>query len=331
MTSSNGKRWLVAALGEPEDVLQLRESEVPPPAPGDVVVDVEACALNFADDLLCRGIYQEKPPLPFSPGLELAGVVAEAGEGSRFAVGDRVAGSALLPYGALATRGQARATDVYPLPDGVPAVDAAAMHMTYQTCWFALHRRARLHPDDTLLVHAGAGGVGSAAIQLGKAAGARVIATAGGAEKVALCRELGADVAVDHRADDFVTVVNDLTDGRGADVILDPVGGETFERSRKCIAWEGRILVVGAASGTYFASPTNHIMVKNYSVVGVHWGGYLTRNPELVRGAHDDLMRLYRAGTVKPIVSRVVPLEDALGALVELARGRTTGKLVVTP
>jgi NADPH2:quinone reductase len=269
--------------------------------------------------------------LPFTPGLELAGVVAEAGEGSRYQVGDRVAGSALLPYGGLASRGQARATDVYPLPDGVPAVDAAAMHVTYQTCWFALHRRARLQPNDTLLVHAGAGGVGSAAIQLGKAAGARVIATAGGDEKVALCRQLGADVAVDHRTDDFVAVVNDLTDGRGADVVLDPVGGETFERSRKCIAWEGRILVVGAASGTYFAAPTNHIMVKNYSVVGVHWAGYLTRNPELVRGAHDDLMRAYRAGTVKPIVSRLVPLDEARAALVELAQGRTTGKIVVTP
>jgi len=329
--TARARRWLVREHGAPEDVLELHDEGVPSPGPGDVVVDVEACALNFADDLLCRGTYQEKPPLPFTPGLELAGVVAEAGEGSRHQVGDRVAGSALLPYGGLASRGQARATDVYPLPDGVPAVDAAAMHVTYQTCWFALHRRARLQPNDTLLVHAGAGGVGSAAIQLGKAAGARVIATAGGDEKVALCRQLGADVAVDHRTDDFVAVVNDLTEGRGADVVLDPVGGETFERSRKCIAWEGRILVVGAASGTYFAAPTNHIMVKNYSVVGVHWAGYLTRNPELVRGAHDDLMRAYRAGTVKPIVSRIVPLDEARAALVELAQGRTTGKIVVTP
>ncbi len=329
--TARARRWLVREHGAPEDVLELHDEVVPSPGPGDVVVDVEACALNFADDLLCRGTYQEKPPLPFTPGLELAGVVAEAGEGSRHQVGDRVAGSALLPYGGLASRGQARATDVYPLPDGVPAVDAAAMHVTYQTCWFALHRRARLQPNDTLLVHAGAGGVGSAAIQLGKAAGARVIATAGGDEKVALCRQLGADVAVDHRTDDFVAVVNDLTEGRGADVVLDPVGGETFERSRKCIAWEGRILVVGAASGTYFAAPTNHIMVKNYSVVGVHWAGYLTRNPELVRGAHDDLMRAYRAGTVKPIVSRIVPLDEARAALVELAQGRTTGKIVVTP
>jgi NADPH:quinone reductase len=140
---------------------------------------------------------------------------------------------------------------------------------------------------------------------------------------------LGADIAIDHRTDDFVQAVNEATDGSGADIVLDPVGGDTFERSRHCIAWEGRILVVGAASGTYFSAPTNHVMVKNYSVVGVHWGGYLTRNPELVRSAHDDLMRLYRDGVVKPFVSRVVPLDAARDALVELAEGRTVGKIVV--
>jgi NADPH2:quinone reductase len=256
-------------------------------------------------------------------------VVVDADGSGRHPVGTRVAGSALLPHGALAERCRARNEDVYPLPEGVSGVDAAAMHVTYQTCWFALHRRARLQPDDTLLVHAGAGGVGSAAIQLGKAAGATVVATAGGEEKTAICRALGADVAIDHRAQDFVTVVNELTDGRGADVVLDPVGGDTFERSRHCIAWEGRLLVVGAASGAYHAAATNHVMVKNYSIVGVHWAGYLTRNPELVRGAHDDLMRLYRAGTVKPMVSRVVPFDEARDALIELAAGRTVGKLVV--
>jgi NADPH2:quinone reductase len=325
------RRWLVREHGPPADVLELHHGPVPPADETEVVIDVSACALNFADDLLCRGTYQEKPPVPFSPGLELAGVVTDAGPTSRHSVGDRVVGSARLPFGALAERAKARSDDVYHLPDGVSAVDAVAMHVTYQTCWFALHRRARVQPGDTLLVHAGAGGIGSAAIQLGKAAGARVIATAGGAEKVDRCGTLGADVSIDYQRDDFVAVVKELTDGLGADIILDPVGGETFERSRRCIAWEGRILVVGAASGGYFSAPTNHVMVKNYSIVGVHWGGYLTRNPELVRGAHDDLMRLYRAGTVKPLVSRVAPLEDARDALVELAGGRTTGKIVVTP
>lgn len=328
--ATTNHRWLVQRHGPPADVLALGETSLPPATDESVVVKVEACALNFADDLLCRGTYQEKPALPFSPGLDLAGLVIDAGANGRHAVGDRVVGSAELPWGALGEYCLARANDVYHLPDTVPGVDAAAMHVTYQTCWFALHRRARLQPSDTLLVHAGAGGVGSAAIQLGKAAGARVVATAGGPDKVARCVALGADVAVDHRTEDFVAVVNDVTGGRGAEVILDPVGGDTFERSRHCIAWEGCILVVGAASGRYFEAPTNHVMVKNYSIVGVHWGGYLTRNPELVRGAHDDLMRLYRTGVVEPLVSRVVPFEEARDALIELAEGRTVGKLVVT-
>jgi NADPH2:quinone reductase len=325
------RRWLVHEHGAPAAVLRLTPTPPPEPGPGSVVVGVNACALNFADDLLCRGTYQEQPELPFTPGLEFAGVVRTADGRGRFAAGDRVAGSARLPYGALGEVCLADTADVFGLPPAVPDVDAAAMHVTYQTCWFALHRRARLQADEALLVHAGAGGVGSAAIQLGKAAGATVIATAGGPEKVKRCVELGADVAVDYHTEDFVPIVNDATRGRGADVILDPVGGDTFDASRRCIAWEGRILVVGAAGGRYFEAPTNHVMVKNYSIVGVHWGGYRTRNHELVRGAHDDLMRLYREGAVAPLVSRVVPLEAARDALVELAEGRTVGKLVVTP
>jgi NADPH:quinone reductase len=328
-TTAEFRRWFVREHGAPQDVLELGQSAVPPATDGEMVVEVEACALNFADDLLCRGKYQAKPPLPFTPGLEFAGVVVDASPGARHDPGDRVVGSAQLPYGALAERCRARVDDAYRLPADIPAVDAVAMHVTYQTCWFALHRRARVQPNDTVLVHAGAGGVGSAAIQLAKAAGARVITTAGGPDKVARCVELGADLAIDHSTDDFVVAVNEATGGLGADIVLDPVGGDTFERSRHCIAWEGRILVVGAAGGTYFSAPTNHVMVKNYSVVGVHWGGYLTRNPELVRGAHDDLMRLHRAGVVKPLVSRVVPLEAAREALVELAEGRTVGKIVV--
>jgi NADPH2:quinone reductase len=330
------RRWLVREHGAPVDVLELASSGVDAASAGEVVIEVEACALNFADDLLCRGTYQEHPPLPFTPGLEVAGVVVDVSPATSTtpagpAVGDRVVGSALLPFGALGERCRARIDDVYRLPADVPAVDVVAMHVTYQTCWFALHRRTRVQPSDTVVVHAGAGGVGSAAVQLAKAAGAYVITTAGGPEKVARCTELGADLAIDHHVDDFVVRVNQATDGRGADIIIDPVGGATFERSRKCIAWEGRIVVVGAAGGEYFRAPTNHVMVKNYSVVGVHWAGYLTRNPEIVRTAHDDLMRLYGEGVVRPLVSRVVPLEDARDALVDLATGRTVGKLVVTP
>jgi NADPH2:quinone reductase len=325
------RAWLVHDAGAPREVMTLG-----PPLQADVTddvvrIEVEACALNFADDLLCRGTYQEKPPKPFTPGLEVAGVVVEAGSGATHGVGNRVAGSPLLPHGALATTCIARSADVFAVPDDMAAGDAAAMHVTYQTGWFALHRRAALREGQTLLVHAGAGGVGSAAIQLGRAAGARVVATAGGPDKVALCRDLGAEVAIDHRSEDFVAIVNDLTGGKGADVIFDPVGGETFDRSRKCIAWEGVILVIGAAGGRYFEAPSNHVLVKNYTVAGLNWGGYRTRAPELVAQAHAELVELYQRGAIRPLVSQVIPLDDAVDGLEAVVTGHTTGKVVVVP
>jgi len=328
-----GRAWQVAAHGPPGDVLHLA-ADVPAPVPGphEVVVAVRACALNFADSLLCTGRYQEHPPLPFTPGLEVAGTVVDAGPDAALPVGSRVSGSPLLPHGALADFALAADHDVFPLPDGVAEETAAALHVTYQTGWFALHRRARLRAGETLLVHAGAGGVGSAAIQLGVAAGATVIATAGGPDKVARCRELGAALAVDYRAEDFVEVVNDHTAGRGADVIFDSVGGDTFTRSTKCIAWEGRIVVIGAAGGAYAEARTNHAMVKTYGILGLNWGGYRTRHPQLVAEAHAELMRLLAAGEVAPLISRRVPLDgDVVGALGDLTGRGTTGKIVVLP
>lgn len=321
--------WWVHEHGAPATALVLGDGPEPEPGPGEVVIAVGACALNFADDLLCRGTYQERPALPFVPGLEVAGHVVACGRGSRHAVGSRVSGSTLLPHGGLAERCAARDDDVFPIPADLDDVDAAAMHVTYQTAWFALHRRGRLQPGETLLVHAAAGGAGSAAVQLGRAAGARVLAVAGGSEKVALCRELGADLAVDHRSEDFVDVVLDATGGRGADVIFDPVGGDTFVRSTKCIAWEGRLLVIGAAGGAYAEARTNHVLVKNYSVVGVHWGGYRTRRPELVAEAHHQLVHLRTSGAVNPLIGGVLPLAEALDGLRELTGGRSAGKLVV--
>jgi NADPH2:quinone reductase len=327
------RAWLVHEHGEPAAVLHLRP-DVAVPAPGErqVVVAVHACALNFADSLLCSGRYQEHPTPPFTPGLELAGTVVAAGPGATHAVGARVAGSPLLPHGGLADHALAADHDVFPLAGTIDDVTAAAMHVTYQTGWFALHRRARLQPGETLLVHAGAGGVGSAAIQLGAAAGATVIATAGGPDKVARCRELGADLAIDYRAEDFVEAVNDRTGGRGADVIFDSVGGETFTRSTRCIAWEGRLVVIGAAGGTYAEARTNHAMVKTYGILGLNWGGYRTRRPDLVAEAHAALVELHASGAVRPLVSRQVPLDgDVPGALGDLTGGSTTGKIVVVP
>jgi NADPH:quinone reductase len=323
--------WTVSQHGPSKDVLVLADLPEPVPAASDVLIEVGACALNFADELLCTGTYQDTPALPFTPGLEVAGRVIACGSDATHEVGDRVSGSAALPDGGLAERCLARSLDVFALPDAITDVDAAAMHVAFQTAWFALHRRASLQAGQTVLVHAGAGGVGSATLQLAKAAGANVVATAGGADKVALCRDLGADIVVDYHADDFVDVVNAFTDGRGADIVFDPVGGDTFVRSTKCIAWEGHLIVVGAAGGRYAEARTNHVMVKNYTVSGLNWGGYRTRHPELVRQAHDQLMAMRDQGLVSPVVSKVVELDRVPEALASLTSGRTTGKVVVVP
>jgi NADPH2:quinone reductase len=217
---------------------------------------------------------------------------------------------------------------VYPIPDTLTWPAAAALHITYQTGHVALHRRAALRAGETLLVHAGAGGVGSAAIQLGLAAGARVFATAGGPDKVQVCHDLGADLVVDYRADDFVAAVKDATDGRGADIVYDPVGGDTFDRSRKCVAFEGRILVIGFTGGRFADAPTNHVLIKNYAVVGVHWGLYNVIEPQLVLDTHEELMRLHAVGKIAPLVSSVIPLDDAPAAMARLATRGTWGKIV---
>ncbi|OLF11562.1 alcohol dehydrogenase [Actinophytocola xinjiangensis] len=314
------RAWRVHELGDPDHVLVL-EDDVPDPVPGpgEVLVDVEAAALNFSDVLLCRGRYQERPPLPFVPGFEVAGRVAGTGE--------RVVGLCRLPAGGLAQR--TVLADPLPVPDTMSATDAAAMSVTYLTAHLALHRRARLAPGETVLVHAGAGGVGSATIQLAKAAGARVVATAGGADKVALCRELGADLALDHREGDFVDPVREFTGGRGADVIVDPVGGDTFDRSRRAVAFEGRILVVGFGGGRVAELPTNHALVKTYAVLGLNLGGYRTHAPDALAHAHAAVLDEYARGTVSPLVSEVLTLEQVPDGLARLHGRGTVGKLVV--
>jgi NADPH2:quinone reductase len=205
------------------------------------------------------------------------------------------------------------------------------MHIGYQTGWFGLHRRAALKEGETLLVHAAAGGVGSAAVQLGKAAGARVIGVAGGPEKAAVARELGCDVVIDRRADDIVAAVKDATGGRGADVVYDPVGGDAYAKSAKCVAFEGRIVVVGFASGDIPAPALNHALVKNYSIMGLHWGLYATKDPASIGRCHRTLTEYAAKGLIKPLISERVPFKDAAGAVQRVADGTTTGRLVVVP
>ncbi len=320
--SADVKAWRVHELGEPADVLRLEEVPAPEPGPGEVLLDVEAVALNFPDVLLCRGQYQEKPPLPFTPGLEICG---------RDAAGNRWLGGAPLPDGGLAEQIVVPRTGLFAVPDDMPAEKAAALMITYQTGYVGLHRRARLREGETLLVHAGAGGVGSAAIQLGLAAGARVLATAGGPEKVEVCRRLGAEVVVDYLVEDFVAAVKDATDGRGADVVYDSVGGETFAKSTKCVAFEGRILVIGFAGGVMAQAATNHVLIKNYSIIGLHWGLYRVKDPAVIPATHDAVMALWAAGKIDPLVADVLPMAGAVSGMTRLASRGTIGKVVVTP
>ncbi|GGW44194.1 oxidoreductase [Streptomyces lucensis JCM 4490] len=314
--------WQVHENGEPGQVMRLAEVEQPTPGEGQVLLRVRAANVNFPDALLCRGEYQVRPPLPFTPGLEICGETED---------GRRVIANPVLPYGGFAEYALADARGLLPAPESLDDAEAAALHIGYQTGWFGLHRRARLEAGETLLVHAAAGGVGSAAVQLGKAAGATVIGVVGGADKAAVARELGCDVVVDRRGEDVVAAVKEATGGRGADVVYDSVGGQAYAQSAKLVAFEGRIIVVGFASGTIPSPALNHALVKNYSIVGLHWGLYNTKNPELIRHCHDRLTELAAQGAIRPLVSERVPLDGAAAAVQRVADGVTTGRVAVVP
>ncbi|MET8859575.1 MULTISPECIES: NADPH:quinone oxidoreductase family protein [unclassified Streptomyces] len=314
--------WQVHQNGEPAEAMRLLEVDRPTPGDGQVLLRVRAANINFPDALMCRGHYQVRPPLPFTPGVEICGETED---------GRRVIANPALPHGGFAEYAVADAAALLPAPDALDDAEAAALHIGYQTGWFGLHRRARLEAGETLLVHAAAGGVGSAAVQLGKAAGARVIGVVGGADKVAVARELGCDVVVDRRSEDVIGAVKEATGGRGADVIYDPVGGEAYTQSTKVVAFEGRIVVVGFASGSIPSPALNHALVKNYGVLGLHWGLYNTKNPKLVLHCHEQLTELAARGAIKPLVSERVPLSGAAAAVQRVADGVTTGRIAVVP
>jgi NADPH2:quinone reductase len=318
--------------GEPRDVLTLAEVPEPSPAPGQVLVRVLAAAANFPDALLCRGTYQARPPLPFSPGVELCGEIVAAGrQVSGFAPGDRVIGGAVLPYGGFAEYALMDARTIMPAPGMLDDAAAAPFFITYQTGWFGLHRRARLAVGETLLVHAAAGGVGSGAVQLGKAAGARVIGVVGSAAKAEVAASLGADVVIDRTREDVIGVVKSVTGGRGADVVYDPVGGDAFAQSVKCIAFEGRIVIVGFASGQIPSAALNHALVKNYSILGLHWGLYQAKDPAAIRDCHARLVELAADGLIKPLISERLGLADVPAGIQRLADGATIGRIVFQP
>jgi NADPH2:quinone reductase len=310
----------------------LRVSEIAEPetSEGTLKVDVRAAGCNFFDILMVQGEYQVKPPFPFVPGGEIAGVVREVGAGVEgFRIGDRVLASAWL--GGFAETAVVPAAGAHPMPDAMSFAEGAAFPIVYPTSYAGLVLRANLQAGEDLLVHAAAGGVGIAAVQIGKALGARVIATAGGADKLAIARESGADEVVDYREEDFVARVMELTGGKGADVIYDSVGGDVFDRSLKCIAWSGRLLVIGFASGRIPEVRANRILLKNIGVIGLHWGPYASKEPATVAQTFERLFELYRKEKINPVIFKTYSLDDLPLALGELASRKTYGKLIVTP
>ncbi|GAC1327611.1 MAG: NADPH:quinone oxidoreductase family protein [Candidatus Dormibacteria bacterium] len=327
------KAWVVREWGDP-DSMKFEDVDFGEPSPDMLRLRIEAAAINFFDALMIAGTYQTRPDFPFTPGGEVGGTVVAAPAGSPLSPGDRImTGFAVNKVG---MGGYAEEADTLPMlarriPDSMPFEDAAAFNIVYQTAYFALHVRGALKAGEVLLVHGGAGGVGTACIQLGKIAGATVIATAGSDDKVALCRELGADHAINYKTQDFAEEVKKLTGGKGADVIFDPVGGDVFDRSTKCIAFAGRLVVIGFTSGRIPEARANHVLVKNYAVVGLHWGAYMIHDPALIDDVAAKLFALYEEGRIKPHISATYPLSRAPEALKAVTSGRTTGKVILVP
>jgi NADPH2:quinone reductase len=311
------------------DALELADLPTPEPGACGIRIRVRAAGVNFADGLMLVGRYQEKPPLPFTPGLELAGEIEAVGAGVRgLETGQRVL--AVVGHGAFAERAVARADDVVILPDDMDDVTAAGFAIAYGTAHGALRWRAGLHAGETLLVHGAGSGVGLTAVECGKAIGAVVIATARGAEKLAVARAHGADHVIDSDSPDLRDQVRTLTDGRGADVVYDPVGGALFDTSLRAIAWEGRIVTIGFASGQVPQIPANLLLVKNASVHGFYWGSYRKHDPERLRDGFRELFDWHRRGLIRPLVSQTLPLARTAEAIGLLTDRRAIGKVVVT-
>ena len=317
------KEW-----GGPE---KLVVEDVPRPALGEgaVRVAVHAAGVNFADLLVIAGQYQEKPAFPFTPGAEAAGVVSEVGaDVSTLKTGDRVL--ALTGLGAYAEEAVVDAARVLPIPDSMDFESAAGFPVAYGTSHGALEWRARLKAGEWLLVLGAAGGVGLAAVEIGKAMGARVIACAGGAEKLAVAQQHGADHVIDYSREDIRERVKAITGGHGADVVYDPVGGDAFDAALRSIAWGGRMIVIGFAAGRIPQIPANIVLVKNIDVIGFYWGSYQAHNPDLLRGSLAKLLSWVEQGKLKPHISQRFDLAEAARALDDLRRRKSTGKVVLT-
>jgi len=318
---------VVCRVLEGPDALVIEERPSPVPGPGQVLVRVRAASVNFPDYLMTKGLYQLKPELPFTPGMEAAGDILALGpDVTGWTVGDRVV--ATMRFGAFAEEVLASAAGLMAIPPGFDYATGCAFPAAYSTAWVALRRRDYVKPGETLLVHGAAGGVGLAAVELGKLFGARVIATIGDDAKADVVRRYGADVVINYRKG-FREAVLEATGGRGADVIYDPVGGDVFDESTRCIAWGGRILIIGFAGGRIADLKTNMALIKGFSVVGVRAGEFARRNPPAGRENMEALLRLCAEGHINPHVSHRLPLEKAADAMKVLADRQVIGKCVL--
>jgi NADPH2:quinone reductase len=309
--------------------LTLEDVDDPTAGDGRVVVEVRACAVNFPDVLIIQNLYQFKPPVPFSPGAEIAGVVSSVGPGvDGVSVGDRVFAS--TGWGGLAEKIAVDADSLIPIPDGIDFAPASSFLYAYGTSHYALKDRGRLEPGETLVVLGAAGGVGLAAVELGAVMGATVIAAASSDDKLELCREYGATMTINYASEDLKSRIRDLTGGAGADIVYDPVGGPYSEPALRATAWEGRFLVVGFAAGEIPAIPLNLTLLKGCDIVGVFWGAFVGREPDRHRRNVEELIGWWREGKLRPHVSSTYPLERAPEAIRELADRKAKGKVVVT-
>ena len=323
------KAVLCKQYGMP-DTLVLEEVASLAPAAGQLVVSMKAAGVNFPDALIIQGKYQVKPPMPFSPGSELAGVVKAVGEGvQNFKLGDAVI--AYAGYGAYAEEVAVDARTCIPMPAGVDFKVGASFMMTYGTSYHALKDRARLQPGETLLVLGAAGGVGSAAVELGKLMGARVIAAASSEDKLEACRKLGADATINYSSEDLREAIKRITEGKGVDVVYDPVGDKFAEPAMRDMAWGGRYLVIGFAAGEIPKIPLNLPLLKGFSIVGVFWGSFTRKEPKQNQANVQELLGWIAAGKLKPLVSAAYPLAEAARALKDVLERKVMGKVVLVP
>jgi NADPH2:quinone reductase len=317
------------AWGGLDQLAPAERPDLPEPEADQVLIEVAAAGLNFADSLLIAGKYQERPLPPFVPGFEVAGRVKAVGAHvRRVKLGDRV--MAVLDQGGFAEQVLAREADCFPIPPEMDFATAAGFAIAYGTSHGALEWRAQIKPGELLLVLGASGGVGLTAVEIGKAMGATVIACAGGPEKLAIAKAHGADHLIDYRAENLRQRIKEICDGGGVDVVYDPVGGELFDQALKCTNWGGRLLIVGFAGGGVPQIPANYLLVKNLAALGIYWGSYRRKQPQLVEASFRQLFSWYREGKLKPLISNRFDLTEAATALELLTSRRATGKVVLT-